>query len=65
MNAMGRRILRSGAYAMLAAAFVLACSLLLPAEEARTQLASRSNATELPAYSGSTPFTVPEPGAGH
>jgi hypothetical protein len=64
MNEIGRQVFRSGAYALLAAAFVLACSLLLPAEEGRTQLASRSDSTELTAYSGSTQFTVPEPGAG-
>ena len=64
MNAIGCRVLRSGAYALLAAAFVLACSLSLPAEEPATRVASWSNPTELPAYSGSTLYTVPEPGAG-
>jgi hypothetical protein len=47
----------------LAATFVLACSLLLPAEKPGPQLASRSGAAELP-YSGSTLDSLPEPGAG-
>ena len=64
MKEIGRRIFQSGAYALLAAAFVLACSLLLPAEKAGTQLASRSDPTVLPAYSGSTLDSPPEPGAG-
>jgi hypothetical protein len=64
MNDIGRRIVQSGAYALLAMGFVLACSLSLPAEEPSTRVASRSEPIELPAYSGSTLFTVPEPGAG-
>ena len=64
MNEIGRRVFRSGAYALLAAAFVLACSLLLPAEKADTQLASGYDPTALPAYSGSTLDSLPEPGAG-
>jgi hypothetical protein len=64
MNEIGRQVFRSGAYALLAAAFVLACSLLLPAEEPRTRLASWSDPTQLPAYSGSALYTVPGPGAG-
>jgi hypothetical protein len=64
MNEIGRQVFRSGAYALLAAGFVLACSLLLPAEKAGTQLASRSDPAVLPAYSGSTLDSLPEPGAG-
>jgi hypothetical protein len=64
MNDIGRQVFRSGAYALLAAAFVLACSLLMPAEQAGTQMASRFHPTDLPAYSGSARYTVPEPGAG-
>ena len=64
MNDIGRRIVQSGAYALLALGFVLACSLLLPAEQARTQLASRSEPIELPVHSGSALYTVPEPSAG-
>ncbi len=64
MNDIGRQVFRSGAYALLAAAFVLACSLLVPAEQAGTQMASRFHPTDLPAYSGSARYTVPEPGAG-
>ena len=64
MNDIGRQVFRSGAYALLAAAFVLAWSLLMPAEQAGTQMASRFHPTDLPAYSGSARYTVPEPGAG-
>jgi len=64
MNDIGRQVFRSGAYALLAAAFVLACSLLVPAEQAGTQIASRLHPADLPAYSGSARYTVPEPGAG-
>ena len=64
MNDIGRQVFRSGAYALLAAAFVLACSLSMPAEQAGTQMASRFHLTDLPAYSGSARYTVPEPGAG-
>lgn len=64
MNDIGRQVFRSGAYALLAAAFVLACSLLMPAEQAGTQMASRFHPTDLPTYSGSARYTVPEPGAG-
>jgi hypothetical protein len=64
MNDIGRQVFRSGAYALLAMAFVLACSLLMPAEQAGTRMASRSHPTDLPAYSGSARYTVPEPGAG-
>lgn len=64
MNEIGRQVFRSGAYALLAATFVLAGSLLLPAEEAGVQLASRSEPTRLPVFSGSARYTVPEPAAG-
>ena len=64
MNDIGRQVFRSGAYALLATAFVLACSLLVPAEQAGTQMASRFHPADLPAYSGSARYTVPEPGAG-
>ena len=64
MNDIGRQVFRSGAYVLLAAAFVLACSLLVPAEQAGTQMASRLHPADLPAYSGSARYTVPEPGAG-
>jgi len=64
MNDIGRQVFRSGAYALLAAAFVLACSLLVPAEQTGTQMASRFHPADLPAYSGSARYTVPEPGAG-
>ena len=64
MNDIGRQVFRSGAYALLAAALVLACSLSMPAEQAGTQMASRVHPTDLPAYSGSARYTVPEPGAG-
>jgi len=64
MNDIGSQVFRSGAYALLAAAFVLACSLSMPAEQAGTQMASRYHPTDLPAYSGSARYTVPEPGAG-
>ena len=64
MNDIGRQVFRSGAYALLAAAFVLACSLLVPAEQAGTQMASRLHPADLPTYSGSARYTVPEPGAG-
>lgn len=64
MSNLGGRVVRSGAYAVLALAFVLACSLLMPAEQVGMQMASRSHPTDLPAYSGSARYTVPEPGAG-
>jgi hypothetical protein len=64
MSNIGGRVVRSGVYAFLALAFVLACSLLMPAEQAGTQMASRYHPTDLPAYSGSARYTVPEPGAG-
>jgi hypothetical protein len=73
MNEIGRRIVRSGAYALLATAFVLACSLLVP-EEADTRSALRSDPTQLSSFTGSS-FTgssfggstdqdQPDPGAG-
>ena len=64
MNDIGRWIVRSGAYALLATALVLVCSLLTPAEQASTRMASRFHPTDLPAYSGSAQYSVPEPGAG-
>jgi hypothetical protein len=64
MSDTGRRIVRSGAYALLATAFVLACSLLLPEEQAGTQTAMQSGPTELPAVAGSTDYHPPEPDAG-
>ena len=68
MNEMGRRIVRSGAYALLATAFVLACSLLVP-EEADTRSALRSDPTQLSSFtgsslSGSADQDQPGPGAG-
>jgi hypothetical protein len=68
MNEIGRRIVRSGAYALLATAFVLACSLLVP-EEADTRSALRSDAAQLSSFtgssfSGSTDQDPPDPGAG-
>ena len=63
MNEMGRRTVRSGAYALLATAFVLACSLLVP-EEADTRSALRSDLTQLSSFSGSTDQDQPDPGAG-
>jgi hypothetical protein len=68
MNEMGRRIVRSGAYALLATAFVLACSLLVP-EEADTRSALRSDPTQLSSFtgsslSGSADQDQPDPGAG-
>ena len=59
-----RRIGRSGAYALLAMAFVLGCSLLVGAEETRTSVARLSDPTELPPLSGSTDPHLPEPSAG-
>ena len=63
MTEIGRRIVRSGAYALLATAFVLACSLLLPAEEAATRSAMWSDPMQLPS-SGSGDSDAPDPGAG-
>jgi len=63
MTEIGRRIVRSGAYALLATAFVLACSLLLPAEEAATRSAMWSGPMQLPS-SGSGDSDAPDPGAG-
>ena len=64
MTEIGRRIVRSGAYALLATAFVLACSLLLPAEEAVTRSAMWSAPAQLQPFSGSTDYYPPEPDAG-
>jgi hypothetical protein len=64
MIEIGRRMVRSGAYALLATAFVLACSLLLPAEDAATRSAMRSDPTQLQPFSGSTDYYPPEPDAG-
>ena len=64
MSDTGRRIVRSGAYALLATAFVLASSLLLPDEQAETQTAMQSDPTELPALAGSSDYAPPEPGSG-
>ena len=69
MTEMGRRIVRSGAYALLATAFVLVCSLLLPAEEANTRSALWSDPTQLSSFtgsslSGSADQDQPDPGAG-
>jgi hypothetical protein len=64
MIEIGRRIVRSGAYALLATAFVLACSLLLPAEEAVTRSAMWSDPTQLQSFSGSTDYYPPDPDAG-
>ena len=59
MNDIGRQVFRSGAYALLAAAFVLACSLLMPAEQAGTQMASRFHPADLPALrSGEDGFSA-------
>jgi len=68
MNEIGRRIVRSGAYALLATAFVLACSLLVP-EEADTRSALQSDPTQLSSFTGSslggsTDQDQPDPGAG-
>ena len=63
MNERGRRIVRSGAYALLATAFVLACSLLVP-EEADTRSALRSDPTQLSSFTGSADHDPPDPGAG-
>jgi hypothetical protein len=64
MTEIGRWIVRSGAYALLATAFVLACSLLVP-EEADTRSALRSDPTQLSSsFSGSTDQDQPDPGAG-
>ena len=69
MHEIGRRIVRSGAYALLAMAFVLACSLLLPAEKANTRSALwseplGSDPTRLSSFSGSADHDPPDPGAG-
>jgi len=64
MTEMGRRIVRSGAYALLATAFVLVCSLLLPAEEANTRSAVWSDPTQLSSFTGSADHDPPDPGAG-
>jgi hypothetical protein len=63
MTEIGRWIVRSGAYALLATAFVLACSLLVP-EEADTRSALWSDATQLSSFSGSANHDPPDPGAG-
>jgi hypothetical protein len=61
-----RRIGRSGAYALLAMAFVLGCSLLVGAEGTKTSVARLSDPTELPALTGSSDRHLPEaePSAG-
>ena len=64
MSDTGRRTVRSGAYALLATAFVLASSLLLPEEQAGTQTAMRSDPAQLQSFSGSTDYYPPEPDAG-
>jgi hypothetical protein len=64
MSDIGRRLVRSGAYALLATGFVLACSLLLPAEEAATRTATWSAPAPLSASAGSTDLDPPDPGAG-
>ena len=64
MSEIGRRLVRSGAYALLAMGFVLACSLLLPAEEAATRTATWSAPAQLSTNIGSTDLDPPDPGAG-
>jgi hypothetical protein len=64
MIEIGRRIVRSAAYALLATAFVLGCSLLLPAEEADTRSALRSDPSQLSSFTGSGDHDPPDPGAG-
>jgi len=55
---------RSGAYALLAMAFVLGCSLLGAGEEPKTFGARWSDPTEPSSLSGSTDRHLPEESAG-
>ena len=68
MNDIGRRVFRSGVYALLATAFVLACSLLVPAGQADTRFGCRFEPAHLVVYrsslSGAIDQDQPEPGAG-
>jgi hypothetical protein len=64
MAKMGQQIVRSGGYALLATAFVLACSLLLAGEEPERQAAMWSDATDSPSLTGSADHSPPDFGAG-
>jgi hypothetical protein len=64
MNEFCRQMARSGAYALLAIAFVLGCSLLVGAEETTTRVAQRPDPTEPPSLAGSTTDQPPEESAG-
>jgi hypothetical protein len=66
MNEFWRWIGRSGAYALLAMAFVLGCSLLVAAEGPETSAARWSDPTQPSFLTGSTDNHLPEvePGAG-
>ena len=57
-------MVRSGAYAMLAMAFVLGCSLLVGAEETTTSVAQWPDRTERSPLTGSTTHRPPEESAG-
>ena len=66
MSEFWHRIGRSGAYALLAIAFVLGCSLLVAAEGPETSAARWSDQAPLSSLTGSTDPHLPEaePGAG-
>ena len=66
MNEFWRWIGRSGAYALLAVAFVLGCSLLVAAEGPETSAARGSDPAQPSSLTGSTDSHLPEvePGAG-
>ena len=64
MTEIGRRIGQSGVYALLATAFVLACSLMVASEEPDRQASLRPDAAQLSSFAGSGDRDLPDPGAG-
>lgn len=64
MSEIRRQIVRSGGYALLAAAFVLACSLLMAGEEMDRQSARWSDPTQFTSLAGSADHSPPDLDAG-
>jgi hypothetical protein len=64
MSEMRQQMVRSGGYALLATALVLACSLLMAGEEPDRQSAQWAGPSQLSALTGSEDHTPPDLDAG-
>ena len=64
MSEVRQQIVRSGGYALLATAFVLACSLLMTGEETDRQAARWSDPTQVTSLAGSADHSPPDLDAG-